>query len=306
MSEPGKGIAAMIAACTIWGLSPLYYKELAHIAPAEVLAHRAFWSLAFFAGLLLLQGRLREVRLAFSDRRRFLLLALAMFLISINWFLFILSVQIGRTTEASLGYYIYPLVAVLIGRFAFSEQLRPSQWVAVGLAALAVIILTWGLGVAPWISLTLAGTFGFYGMIKKNLPLGPVVSVTCEILLFLPVALIVLGIAHGTGQGAFGGNWKDSLLLSLAGPITAGPLILFSAAARRVAMSTVGILQYINPTLQFLCAVLVFAEPFTRWHAIAFCLIWAALALYSITALRQDRAARKASMAVAGVSTTVK
>lgn len=306
MSEAGKGIAAMIAACTIWGLSPLYYKELAHIAPGEVLAHRGFWSLAFFAGLLLLQGRLREVIIALSDRRRLALIALAMLMISINWFLFILSVQIGRTTEASLGYYIYPLVAVLIGRFAFSERLRPSQWIAVGLALLAVIVLTLGLGVAPWISLILAGTFGLYGMIKKNLPLGPVVSVTCEILLFLPVALIVLSFAHGSGQGAFGGNWKDSLLLGLAGPITAGPLILFSAATRRIAMSTVGVLQYINPTLQFFCAVLVFAEPFTQWHAIAFCLIWVALALYSVTALRQDRASRKASMAVAGVSTTSK
>jgi len=306
MTEAGKGILAMIGACTIWGLSPLYYKELAHVPPQEVLAHRGLWSLVFFGAVLALQGRLREIRAALGNRRQLGVLALAMAMISTNWFLFILSVQINRTTEASLGYYIFPLVAVLIGRFVFAEKLGRIQWLAVGLAATGVVILTLGLGVAPWISLMLACTFGIYGMLKKGLPLGPVVSVTCEILLFLPVALIVLALAHGGGQGVFGANAHDTVFLMLSGPITAAPLILFSMAARRVAMATVGLLQYINPTLQFLLAVVIFAEPFTRWHAIAFPLIWLALALYSLAVLRQDRAARKAAIAVAGVSTTTR
>jgi chloramphenicol-sensitive protein RarD len=143
-------------------------------------------------------------------------------------------------------------------------------------------------------------------MLKKRLALGPVLSVTCEILLFLPLALTLLALAHGSGQGAFGTNPHDTVLLMLSGPITALPLILFSAAARRVAMATVGLLQYINPTLQFLCAVVIFAEPFTAWHALAFPLICVALVLYSVAAIRQDRAARRAAIAVPGVSTTLR
>ena len=280
MTEASKGILAMIGACTVWGLSPIYYKHLAHVPPLEVLAHRALWSFVFFCGVLMLQGRLREIPAALSDRRKLGVFALATTMISINWFLFILSVQIGRTTEASPGYYIYPLVAVLIGRFVFAERLDRTQWLAVALATLAVLVLALGLGVTPWISLVLALTFGVYGMLKKRLALGPVVSVTCEILLFLPVALTALAVAHGGGQGTFGTNWQDSTLLALSGPITALPLILFSTAARRVPMSTVGLLQYINPSLQFFCAVVIFAEPFTPWHAIAFPMIWMALVIY--------------------------
>lgn len=305
MTSSQTGVLAMIGACVIWGVSPVFYKELSHIPPQEVLAHRALWSLIFFAGVLALQGRLGEMRAAFSGWRRTGVIALAAATISANWFLFILAVQIGRTTETSLGYYIYPLVAVLIGRFVFAERLGRAQWVAVGLATVAVLVLTVGLGAAPWISLVLAVTFGLYGTIKKELPLGPVVSVTCEILMFLPVAAVLLALAHGTGQGAFGTDLRDSVLLILSGPITALPLILFSTAARRVAMSTVGVLQYINPTLQFLCAVVVFGEAFTQWHAIAFPLIWTALAIYSVALLRQESAARKTAIAEAGVSVTV-
>ncbi|TDK50444.1 EamA family transporter RarD [Antarcticimicrobium luteum] len=306
MTETQKGMLAMIGACTIWGLSPLYYKLLAHVPPLEVLAHRTLWSFVLFAAILALRGRLPEVRSALRGWRRVALFALASAMISTNWFFYILSIQIGHATEASLGYYIFPLVAVLIGRFGFGERLATAQWLAVALAALAVLGLTWGLGVAPWIALLLASTFGLYGAVKKHLPVGPMVSVTIEILFFLPVGLTMLAIQHGSGQGAFGRAFWDSALLVLSGPLTATPLILFSAAARRVPMATVGLLQYLNPTLQFLCAVLVFGEPFTLWHRIAFGLIWVALALFSVSALRQDRASRRAAMAATGVSAQVR
>lgn len=306
MSDTRVGVLAMIGACTIWGLSPFYYKQLSQIPPAEVLAHRAFWSLVFFAGMLAVQGRLHEMRAALANRRQAAMIALATANVSVNWFLFIYATMISRNTETSLGYFIYPLVSVLFGYVFFRERLSRLQMAAVALASGAVVLLSLGLGAPPWISLILAVTFGFYGAIKKQLPLGPVVSVTCEVALFLPVALIVLVYYHGSGQGAFGPSMKINALLMFSGPITAAPLILFSMAARRVDMSTVGILQYLNPTLQFLSAVAVFGETLTLWHGIAFPMIWTALALYTIALWRQDNAVRRAAIADAGVSTTVR
>ncbi|MEY8838527.1 EamA family transporter RarD [Cribrihabitans sp. XS_ASV171] len=310
MSETTKGILAMIGACTIWGLSPIYYKLLAHIPAPEVMAHRITWSLVFFAGVLAVQGRLPVLRAAFSGGRRIATIVLASAMISTNWFLFIFATQIGRNTETSLGYYIFPLVAVLLGRFVLGERLGRIQWGAIALAFAGVSVLTVGLGVAPYISLALAVTFGLYGLIKNGLPLGPVVSVTAEVAVVAPFALALLAARHGgiygEGAGAFGASLQDSLLLMLSGPLTASPLILFSAAARRVAMSTVGVLQYINPTLQFLCAVILFGEAFSPVHQAAFALIWAAVALYSLGAFRQDRAARRAAMAASGSSTQVR
>lgn len=306
MSDVGRGIWAMIGACTIWGLSPVYYKALDHVPPLEVLAHRTLWSFLFFAGILAVQGRLGAMRAALRGRRQVAVIALAAAMISLNWFLYIFSIQVGQAREASLGYYIFPLVTVVIARVWFGERLGRAQWLAVALAALAVALLTWGLGVAPWISLVLAGSFALYGAIKKRLVLGPVVSVTCEILFFLPIGLTALAVQHGSGQGAFGRELWDSGMLILSGPLTATPLILFSFAARRVPLATVGVLQYINPTLQFCCAVLVLGEPLTPWHVAAFGLIWLALALYSAAALRQDRLSRRAAMAAAGVSAHVR
>ena len=305
MSQTLSGILAMVTSCVVWGLSPLYYKLLEHVSPAELLSHRTLWSVIFFAVLLALQGRLAELRDALRGRKQVALIAIASLMVAANWFCFILSIQIGKTTEASLGYYIFPLMAVLIARVWFAETLVFGQWLAVALATLAVVILTWGLGVAPWIALIISTTFALYGAIKKGLALGPVVSVTAEILLVLPLWLMVMGWFHIQGQGSFGTDLGTSLLLMLSGPLTAVPLILFSYAARRVALSTLGVLQYINPTLQFLCAVVAFGEPFSQWHAIVFPLIWLALAIFSISALRQDKASRRAAMAASGVSTQV-
>ena len=241
MKDATKGILAMVGACTIWGLSPLFYKMLAHVPPPEVLSHRTLWSVIFFTGVLAFQRRLPELGSAFRGRRQIGVIALAAAMISVNWFIFILSIQIGRATEASLGYYIFPLMTVLVGWMWFGERLGAAQWGAVALAAVAVLVLTIGLGVAPWISLVLATTFAVYGALKKGLALGPVVSVTCEILIFLPFWLILLGWYHATGQGHFGIGWLTSLLLILSGPLTAMPLILFSYAARRVRLDRLGL-----------------------------------------------------------------
>lgn len=303
MTEAAKGIAAMISACVVWGLSGIYYKALSHVPPEQVLSHRALWSFVFFTLVLLCQGRINALGAALSTRRSALLLVFASVMISLNWFIFITAVQVGYATEASLGYYIFPLLSVLLGRLAFGEQLTRSQWLAVGLAALAVAVLSFGLGAAPWIPLALSFSFALYGVVKKQLPLGPVVSVTAEVALLLPVALGIIWITGGAG---FLGSAQDALMLMFSGILTGLPLILFAYAARRVRLGTVGVLQYLNPTLQFLVAVLVFAEPLTPWHGTAFALIWSAVAVFSFSALRQERASRRAAMAATGVSAQIR
>lgn len=292
MSDTVKGFWAIVAACSVWGLSGMYYKMLADVPPLEVLAHRTLWSLVFFGAVLLVQRRLGALGAALRGRNVGIL-AISALVISTNWFGFIWSVQKGHAVEASLGYYIFPLVAVVLGMLAFGERLDRLQGAAVILAALAVAGLTWGLGAAPWMALLLAGTFGAYGLIKKRLDLGPVVSVTAEVALLAPFALGLLVVMHygafgfAPGSGHFGTTARESALLAFSGVLTGGPLMLFSYAARRVRMATLGLVQYLNPTLQFGVAVLVFGEPLTRWHALAFPLIWAALALYSLASLRR-------------------
>ncbi|MGR3270351.1 EamA family transporter RarD [Thalassococcus profundi] len=300
MKDARAGVLAMVLACTIWGLSPIYYKLLAHVGALEVLAHRTLWSLVFFAGVLTLQRRLGRLRAALSGWRQAVVIALAALMISTNWFLFIYSTQIGRNTETSLGYYIFPLVSVLLGVVVYKERLGRAQLVAVVLATVAVLVLTVGQGVTPWISLVIAGTFGIYGLLKKGLTVGPVVSVTAEVLILAPIALGWLWWLHSGGgapeDGVFGQDWTTSGLMLLSGPLTALPLILFSYASQRVTMATVGLVQYLNPTLQFICAVAIFAEPFGPLHLAAFALIWAALALYTGAAWRQERARRRVSV----------
>lgn len=301
MTDPQRGVAAMIGACVIWGLSPLFFKQLTHVPASEVLAHRTLWGLAFFGLLLAAQGRPGAVpRLVRASPGRVLAAAL---LISTNWFVFIWSVQVGRAMEASLGYYTFPLVAVLLGAMVFGERLAWVQWAAVALALCAVGVLTWGLGAPPGVALVLATTFGLYGMMKKRLDAGPVVSVTAEVLLLAPLALGWLAWLYRDGTGERDG--ATLALLVLSGPLmTALPLMLFSYATRRVRLATVGLVQYLNPTLQFVCAVAIFGEPFTPWHAAAFGLIWTALALYSAQSIAAERAARRLSRS-AGTSGTV-
>lgn len=281
----------MVIACVVWGLSGIYYKALSAVPPIEVLAHRTLWSLVFLGAVLALQGRL----LVLFDTlrgREIGALAVSALMISINWFAFIWSVQRGHAVEASLGYYIFPLVAVALGVLVFGERMRRAQMVAIALAALGVAVLGWELGAAPWVALLLAGTFGFYGLIKKRITAGPIVSVAAEVALLLPFVFGLIAAKHfglfglPPGSNAFGADLRQSALLAFSGVLTGGPLMLFSYATQRVRLATVGLVQYVNPTLQFAVAVLVFGEPFTHAHALAFPLIWAALAVYSAASLR--------------------
>ena len=236
MTEPTRGVLAILAACTVWGLSPIFYTQLAHVPPLELLSHRTLWSLLFFGGILFIQGRLGQLKQLLAGRRAVLLVGVAALMISANWFLFILSTQIGQVTESSLGYYIFPLVAVALGRVVLGDRLSRAQACAVALAACGVFALIIGVGVVPWVSLALALTFGFYGLIKGRVAAGPVVSVSGEVALLAPLAMIWLWGVHTQGLvpgwsgamlGALGRMQETTLLLMLSGPITAGPLILF-------------------------------------------------------------------------------
>ncbi|SIS50037.1 EamA family transporter RarD [Phaeovulum vinaykumarii] len=294
MTQTKAGLLSLIAACTIWGLSPLFYHALAPVAPVEILAHRTLWSLVFLGAVVLATGRGRLLSQAL--RAHFGLIAGAAVAISVNWLVFISSVQMDRATEASLGYFVFPLVAVALGRLFLGEQLGRLQAVAVGLAAAAVGLLSWGLGAAPWIALALGLSFGLYGLLKKRLPVPGVVSVLAEVVILAPLAVAALVALHGgfwamaRPVGIFGHDLWLSLLLVASGPITGVPLLLFSRATQAVSMATVGLVQYLNPTLQFLVATLVFVEPFTPWHALAFGMIWLALALYTLAAWRGNGA----------------
>lgn len=305
VSEAGKGILAIVVACTIWGLATLYYKALAMVPPLEMLAHRTVWTFVFFGILLAAQGRFGAVgALVLGPLRGRVMLAAG--IVAVNWGLFIWAIQAGHAVEASLGYYIFPLVTVVLGVLVLRERLTPGQGLAVGLAAGAVLLLTYGLGVAPWVALALAFSFAPYMLIKKQMAASAAVSVTAEVMLLLPAAMIWLALAHGgvVAGGWFGGDVFATVMLPLSGLITGGPLILFSWGAQRVRLSTLGLVQYLNPTLQAATAVLVFREPFTGWHGAAFGLIWGGLALYSIEGWRQERAARSAATS-AGTSGTV-
>lgn len=284
MSETNKGLFAILMACVIWGLSGLYYKALSHVPPIEVLSHRTLWSMIFLGLILLLTGRMSELAKIIAIHN-FTRLVVAALMISVNWFFFIWSVHNGQALEASFGYYIFPLVAVLMGYLIFRERLSRLQYIAIAFATLGVMVLGLGLGITPWIAIILATTFGAYGVVKKGLKVTPLTSVLAEVIILSPIALVVLGYFHlndgSVNGGHFASNINTTLLLIFSGIITAGPLILFSYASQRLSMATVGLIQYLNPTLQFLVASIAFSEPVGQWHVIALLLIWSAIAIYS-------------------------
>ncbi len=302
MTDPIKGVLAMLGASITWGLSGIYYKALDHVPATEILAHRTIWSFVFLGLVLIGQGRVGATLAHMSNRHTLGLLGLSALLISSNWGMYILSIQSGWAMESSFGYYIFPLVATALGFIVLRERLSPAKWGAIGIAGAAVLMLGLGLGSPPWVSLFLAVTFAFYGLIKNRLDVGPVQSVFIEVVLLAPIALIWLAADFSGSGGAFGANWHDTLMLAFSGIITGGPLILMSYAARRISLAALGLVQYVNPTLQFLIATFLFLEPFTKWHAIAFPLIWVGLAIFSVESWRQDRSARKRAINV-GTST---
>jgi chloramphenicol-sensitive protein RarD len=288
-----KGVLAGIGAYTLWGLFPIYWKLLESVPAAEILAHRIVWSLAFVALLLVLQKDWRWLKDVRHNRRTLLTYTLAAILLSINWFTYIWAVNAGYVVEASLGYFINPLVNFLLGVIFFKEKLRGGQVAAMVLAVLGVVYLTISFGALPWISLILAFSFGMYGLIKKTAPLESMHGFGLETaVLFLP-ALGFLLYRGATGVGAFMQNGTAvTLLLFLAGPVTSIPLLLFGFAARRIPLSMLGFIQYIAPTLQFLLGVFVYHEPFPLSNLVGFSIIWLALLIYSIEGVNFNRRQR--------------
>lgn len=280
-ADARKGVTAAVSAFFIWGLFPLYLKPLTHVPAVEILAHRVAWCLLFVLGWLAWKGRLGEVTSAVRDRGVLARLVLSAVLIALNWGLYVWAVSNGRVLEASLGYFIGPLVNVLLGVLVLGERLNPRQWIAVALAAAGVGWLTLAAGGLPWVSLALASSFGIYGMLRKLVRVAAVPGLAVETLLLAPLALAFLASLHSQGSGAFGlPPLHVSLLLAGSGLITALPLALFATGARLIPYSVVGIIQYIGPTLQLLLGVFLYDEPFAGARAIGFCVIWAGLAVY--------------------------
>jgi chloramphenicol-sensitive protein RarD len=287
---PGSGLAAAIGAFAIWGLLPLYLKAVSVVPAPEIMAHRLMWCCVVVLAWLAVRGELGAVRAALANRASRRRLAATALLISLNWLIYIWAVNSGHIVEASLGYFINPLLNVVLGVFVLSERLNRAQWAAVALAAIGVLYLALVTGRPPWIALTLAVSFGLYGLIRKVVAVEAVPGLAAETLLLLPFAAAYLGWLEFRGVGALGhsGATVNALLL-LSGPVTALPLALFAFGARLIPLSTVGLVQYIGPTLQFLTGVLVFHEAFPRARAIGFTLIWAALAIYALDGLWRNR-----------------
>lgn len=278
------GFWSGVAAYTIWGLVPLYWKLLEHVPAIQVLGHRIVWSLAV---LVLLVAATRRRGIVRVSSRVAGLYAIAAALIAANWFLYIYAVNAGFIVETSLGYYITPLVNVLFGVVFFHERMRPAQRLAIAVAAIGVVELTYAYGAVPWIAFGLAASFGTYGLAKKKATLDPLEGLTLETAILAPIAVLFLAVVHRSGEGAFlrAGMTSDALLIG-GGLVTTVPLLLFAAAVRSVPLSVIGILQYIGPTLQFLLGVFVYGEPFSRMQLIGFSIVWAALAIYAGDSLR--------------------
>ena len=278
-----RGVVYALGAYTVWGVLPVFWKALQTVPAGEILSQRVAWSLFFMAGLLTLRRDWGALKSVLKDRATLLTVLVATALLAVNWLTYIWGVNAGYVVEASLGYFINPLVNVVLGVLFLREKLRLAQWLPVGLAILGVVYLTLSYGELPWIALVLAFTFAFYGLIKKTLRLGPFHSFTLEVGGMALPALAYLLYLERAGQGAFGHQGgTTTALLALTGVVTALPLLWFATAARRIPFSTLGLLQYVTPTLQFLLGVLVYGEPFTPARMVGFALIWAALLLYSL------------------------
>jgi chloramphenicol-sensitive protein RarD len=288
-SEARAGLFYGIGAYTLWGLLPLYLHLLTAVPPAQVLANRILWSLLLLLAIVAATRRLRPLVAAARGRVLAMLVASAV-LIGINWFVYIWSVTNAHLVEASLGYFINPLLNVALGMLLLGERLNRLQVAAVAVTALGVAIFAAGGGGALWVSLVLALSFGFYGLIRKVAAIDALGGLTMETLILAPFALVVLVQANQSGTAAFGHDRTLDLLLVLAGPVTAAPLLLFAAGARRLRYTTVGLLQFIAPTLQFLLAVLVYHEPVRATQLATFALIWLGCGLYAWSSIRAARA----------------
>jgi chloramphenicol-sensitive protein RarD len=289
--EGGRGLFLGAGAYALWGILPIYFKAIAEVGPVDIVAHRVLWSVPFLALLLALFGGFGDVRRALRSHRTVAFLSVTAILIATNWLLYVYAVTGGHILAASLGYYLNPLINVLMGRALLKERLAGLQWAAVAIAAIGISGLALQAIGQLWMSLALAITFATYGLLRKIAPVEAVAGLAVETGLLFPIALLWLGWSVAAGEPLFGPANRDWALLLFAGVASTVPLILFTAAARRLAYSTLGMLQFLAPTLQFLCAVLLYGEQFTRWHALAFGSIWLALALYVTALIRAPKSA---------------
>lgn len=284
------GLWHSVGAYVLWGVLPVYWKRLAHVPPIEIVSHRVIWSFAILVLLVALRRRWRALR-SVTTRRIAAIYTVAAMLIAVNWLIYIWAVVAGFLLEASLGYFITPLVNVLLGVVVLRERLRSFQWIAVALAAAGVLQLTYVHGATPWVALVLAVTFGLYGLAKKRAPLDAVDGMTVETAIVVPAAIAYLALVPSAAGGEFTrGSALTQALLVGSGPVTLLPLVLFASAAQRVSLSALGILQYIAPTMQFLLGTVVYAEPFTRVQLVGYALVWIGLAVFTAEGLLTRRA----------------
>jgi chloramphenicol-sensitive protein RarD len=285
-----KGIWNGIAAYALWGFFPIYWKLLHQVPALQLLGHRIGWSFIWLTAYILLTRQWREFRSAALTSRTFGIYSIAAVLLSFNWLIYVWGVNAGFIVETSLGYFINPLLSVLLGVIFLRERLRPLQWIPVILAASGVIYLTVAYGRPPWIALSLAFTFGFYGFVKKLAPLGSLYGLTLETGIVFPFALIYLVFVGFNGTGAFmqAGARVDALLIG-AGVVTTIPLLMFASAAKQIPLTIIGLLQYIAPTLQFLIGIFVYREPFDRSHLIGFGIVWIALVIFAVESYVANR-----------------
>jgi chloramphenicol-sensitive protein RarD len=288
-----QGILAGVLAYTLWGLLPGYWKAIQVVPPLEILCHRTIWSLVFVLVVLAVRKQWAWVRRARSSPRTLLISLASACLLGLNWYTYIWAVNSGHVVDSSLGYFITPLVNVLLGVLFLRERLRIWQTVAIGFAAAGVLSLTVGYGAFPWIALTLAFSFGFYGLLRKISPLGSLEGLSLETAALSLPAIAYLIYREGTGVASFGhAGAATTLLLAGTGVVTALPLLLFAYSVRQVTLATLGILQYIAPTFQFFLGVLVYGEPFTPARLLGFVPIWLALVIYSMEGMREEKRRR--------------
>ena len=292
------GVIFGLTAYGLWGVLPVYFKLVSATSPVDIVAHRIVWSMLLLGLGVSLFGRWTVVRAAFADRRSLALLCLTALLIGGNWLLYVYAINSGHILAGSLGYYLNPLANILLGRFLLSERLSRAQWAAVAIAGGGVAVLAAGALETLWISLTLCFSFAFYGFFRKGIAVDSVTGLTIETILLFPIALGWLLVGLSNGRAVAGHGTGYFVLLASSGLLSTAPLLLFTEAARRLRYSTVGMLQFIAPTVQFLLAVLVYGEPFTRTHAVAFAAIWAALILYVASSLHGARRIARSARAV--------
>jgi chloramphenicol-sensitive protein RarD len=286
ISTSRQGALSALAAYFIWGMFPLYFKALAAVPSPEVLANRISWGVVSTVALVLITGKAEALADVFRDRKRLLGLTGSAVCITINWGVYIWSVANHHALDASIGYYVLPLVSLVLAALFFHERLNRRQMVSVLLVLVGVGVLASGLQGVPWIVIILSLSFGGYGMLRKMVPVDALVGLTVETLLLCPFAIGYLLTRDGGGS-LLAGGWTSFLLVA-AGPVTALPLVMFAYGARRLKLSTLGLMQYINPGIQMVIAVLLFGEPFTRTHAITFAFIWGGLLLYSVPIKRRN------------------